>query len=109
MNKVKNCKSIGERKKDKTDPIVNPTYFMRDTNNAESVTIEHYKQKVLKMNRPVSAHPTKSNQFTHTMQMQSNQYTDDFSQGPTSFGNVPNYSKNRPSSAQVPQNKNHMK
>lgn len=37
--RIKNCKSLVQRKKDNTDPVVNPTYFMRDANETKSVTI----------------------------------------------------------------------
>ena len=42
-SRVKNCKNLTQRKKDNTDPIVNPTYFMRDGEHADSVTIEKYR------------------------------------------------------------------
>jgi len=29
-NRIKNCKNMQQRKKDKTDPIVNPTYFLKN-------------------------------------------------------------------------------
>lgn len=60
-SRVKNCKSLVQRKKDNTDPIVNPTYFMREGNDAKSVTIEGYKHTILEKNRPTSAVPASTN------------------------------------------------
>lgn len=57
-HRIENCKSLAQRKKDKTDPIVNPTYFMRDGDNVNSVTIEGFKSTVLHKNRPKSACPS---------------------------------------------------
>ena len=36
-----------QRKKDKTDPVVNPTYLMRDGSNLNSVTIDQYCKKIV--------------------------------------------------------------
>ena len=105
MNKMENCKSLVERRKDKTDPIVNPTYFMRDNSNAQSVTIEAYKNKVLKKNRPVSGNYAHSTQLNLAME---SKQLDSFEEGPAAFGQVPNYgkgSKQRPASAVQPKNK----
>lgn len=40
MNRrIKNCKNLEQRKKDKTDPIVNPTYFIKDGREIGNVSI----------------------------------------------------------------------
>ena len=44
-----------QRKKDNTDPIVNPTYFIKPGKDAETVTIDAYCKKILGMNRPQTA------------------------------------------------------
>ena len=62
-SRVRNCKNLTQRKKDKTDPIVNPTYFMRDGDNINSVTIDRYRETVLKKNRPVSGVPNRTTGF----------------------------------------------
>lgn len=59
-NRVKNCKSLAQRKKDNCDPIVNPTYLMRERSEIKPVTIDKFKNTVLKKNRPVSAIPKNS-------------------------------------------------
>ena len=33
-NRVQNCKNMQQRKKDNTDPIVNPTYFIKPSKEA---------------------------------------------------------------------------
>jgi hypothetical protein len=45
---------LQQRKKDNTDPIVNPTYFIKPGKEIEAVTINDYCKKVLGMNRPQS-------------------------------------------------------
>lgn len=50
-----------QRKKDKTDPITNPAYFMREDKDANSVAIDEYKNTVLKKNRPASGVPPNRN------------------------------------------------
>jgi hypothetical protein len=54
-NRIKNCKTLQQRKKDKTDPIVNPTYFIKQGGDVGAVTIDQYCKKVLEMNRPQSS------------------------------------------------------
>ena len=54
-NRVSNCKNMQQRKKDNTDPIVNPTYFIKPGKDAETVTIDAYCKKILGMNRPQTA------------------------------------------------------
>jgi hypothetical protein len=53
-NRVQNCKNLQQRKKDNTDPIVNPPYFMKNGKDAQSVTIDGYCKIVLGINRPQS-------------------------------------------------------
>jgi hypothetical protein len=53
-NRVKNCKNMQQRKKDKTDPIVNPTYFIKNGPEIANVTIDQYCKKIIGMNRPQS-------------------------------------------------------
>lgn len=103
MNRVKNCKSLVQRKKDKTDPIVNPTYFMRENENAQSVTIESYKKTVLKQNRPQSGKNISHYNPSLTYQMPSQADVENTG-APASFGNVPNLSQQykRPSTAKNP-------
>ena len=97
MNRVKNCKNLVQRKKDKTDPIVNPTYFMRDNEHAQSVTIEAYKNTVLKQNRPQSGKNLSNvNYYDTHLEYQMPSQTDFENKGPSnSFGNVPNMSQSR--------------
>lgn len=44
-----------QRKKDNTDPIVNPVYFIKDGTKAGNVTIQPFCKKILDKNRPKSA------------------------------------------------------
>jgi len=54
-NRVKNCKNLQQRKKDKTDPIVNPAYFIKKSDKEiMDVTIDGYCKKILGINRPQS-------------------------------------------------------
>ena len=72
-NRIKNCKNLQQRKKDNTDPIVNPTYFIKNGKEVPQVTIDSYCQKVLGMTRPQSGQPQKTQQFkvfTSTQQHQ---------------------------------------
>lgn len=94
--RIKNCKSLNQRKKDNTDPIVNPTYFMRDGEHASSVTIENYRDTVIKKNRPASGTQTRTvaNNFYQSPSLQV-----DHDAPMPHLGSVPNYSKVRPSSA----------
>jgi hypothetical protein len=39
QNRIKNCKNMQQRKKDNTDPIVNPTYFIKEGRDVAAVTI----------------------------------------------------------------------
>jgi len=39
QHRIQNCKSMQQRKKDKTDPITNPVYFIKDGERAGDVTI----------------------------------------------------------------------
>lgn len=39
QGRISNCKNIQQRKKDKTDPIVNPTYFIKQSEQAGAVSI----------------------------------------------------------------------
>ena len=55
--RIKNCKNLQQRKKDNTDPVVNPTYFIKPGKEAASVTIDGYCKKILGMNRPQSGVP----------------------------------------------------
>ena len=55
QSRISNCKSLQQRKKDKTDPIVNPVYFIKNGENAGDLTIDPYARKILDMNRPKSA------------------------------------------------------
>ena len=52
--RVNNCKNLQQRKKDNTDPIINPTYFIKNGKEAEAVTIDSYCKKILGINRPQS-------------------------------------------------------
>ena len=112
-DRLKSCKNLTQRKKDKTDPIVNPTYFMRDGAHIDEVTIDQYRNTVLKKNRPTSGKPSKSQNFGG--------YESDFQIGASTvknfhsdeplqrLGNVPNYSnhsKQRPQTAKNPQRGN---
>jgi hypothetical protein len=54
-SRIKNCKTLQQRKKDKTDPIVNPTYFIKQGGDLANVTIDQYCKKILGMNRPQSS------------------------------------------------------
>lgn len=47
QNRIQNCKSLNQRKKDNTDPIVNPVYFIKDGSKAGDLTIQPYCKKVL--------------------------------------------------------------
>lgn len=53
-DRILNCKNLQQRKKDKTDPIINPTYFIKSTGQINSININDYSSKVLGMNRPQS-------------------------------------------------------
>ena len=53
--RVQNCKNLQQRKKDNTDPVVNPTYFIKHGTDLPQVTIDSYCQKILASNRPQSA------------------------------------------------------
>jgi hypothetical protein len=53
-DRIANCKNIQQRKKDNTDPIINPTYFIKSTGEINSISINDYSKKVLGMNRPQS-------------------------------------------------------
>jgi hypothetical protein len=53
-DRISNCKNLQQRKKDNTDPIVNPTYFIKGSAEITSVNINEYSKKVLGMNRPQS-------------------------------------------------------
>jgi hypothetical protein len=62
-HRVQYCKSLAQRKKDNTDPITNPAYFMREPSDVNAVTIDKFQNTVLKKNkggRPASAaNPTR--------------------------------------------------
>lgn len=84
-----------QRKKDKTDPIVNPTYLMREGSAVNSVTIDQYCKKVASKNRPASGVPSKQVHYLESGSAQLNQeYHENYA-----FGNVPDLSKQRPQSA----------
>lgn len=59
-NRIQNCKNLQQRKKDNTDPIVNPTYFIKHGSQAQSVTIDAYCKKVLGNNRPQTGVPART-------------------------------------------------
>jgi len=95
-NRIKNCKTLQQRKKDKTDPIVNPTYFIKQGGDLGDVTINQYCKKVLHMNRPQSSI---ARQEEHQIpRMEGKPETKEMKPA-LSFGSVPNYSKIRPQSA----------
>ena len=105
MNRrIKNCKNLEQRKKDKTDPIVNPTYFIKDGREIGNVSINQYSKKVLGMNRPQSGFVRRDevNKKT-TFKVQSSGNNQVNLDAPTSsyYGGVPNYSKQRPTSANM--------
>jgi hypothetical protein len=54
-HRIQNCKNWEQRKKDNTDPIVNPTYFIKNENEVAKVVINDYRQKILNKNRPESS------------------------------------------------------
>lgn len=53
-DRISNCKNLQQRKKDKTDPISNPAYFIKSTGDVGSININEYSKKVLGLNRPQS-------------------------------------------------------
>lgn len=53
-DRIANCKNLQQRKKDKTDPISNPAYFIKSTGDVNSININEYSKKVLGLNRPQS-------------------------------------------------------
>lgn len=54
-DRIKNCKNLQQRKKDKTDPITNPTYFIKKGQQVKDVTISGFCQKIMNKNRPQSS------------------------------------------------------
>ena len=108
-DRLKSCKSLTQRKKDKTDPIVNPTYFMRDGAHVDEVTIDQYRNTVLKKNRPTSGVACKTQNFggnEYDMKIGASTAQGFQSDEPMQrLGNIPNYSshsKHRPQTAKNP-------
>ena len=112
-DRLKSCKNLTQRKKDKTDPIVNPTYFMRDGAHIDEVTIDQYRNTVLKKNRPASGVQSKTQNFGDTeydLKIGASTTKDFHSDEPMQrLGNIPNYSnhlKQRPQTAKNPRGGN---
>jgi hypothetical protein len=100
-HRVENCKNLQQRKKDNTDPIVNPAYFIKNGPEAATVTIDGYCRKVLKDNRPKSGvvpQVGRSSQqgFRAVTGLQQQAVQEPPSQ---MFGGVPNLARQRPQSA----------
>lgn len=95
-NRVSNCKSMQQRKKDNTDPIVNPTYFIKPGKDVENVTIDAYCKKVLGMNRPHTAFAPNAKEYRPISAKNEEQ-----NEVPVNklFGSVPSFSKPRPSTS----------
>lgn len=105
-SRIANCKNMEMRKKDKTDPITNPAYFMRPSDKATSVGLASYKQKVLSMNKNRSylqgKGPSSTNSAFQLRMSQPKLPPDQLKDHGQSYGSIPNYStlnKGRPLSA----------
>ena len=89
-----------QRKKDNTDPIVNPTYFIKHGQEVASVTIEGYCKKVLGMNRPQSG-VTSQTQKIECKSLLGKSEEESHMPPSQMFGKVPNYAKERPKTAKA--------
>lgn len=89
-----------QRKKDNTDPIVNPTYFIKHGKEIASVTIDGYCKKVLGMNRPQTGVSPQTQKIEYKSLVGKHEEEPEI---PSSqmFGKVPSYSKERPKTANL--------
>ena len=51
--RIKGCKNVQQRKKDRNDPIIYPPYFIRDSLHAKDVRIDGYSRQVLGPSYPM--------------------------------------------------------
>lgn len=47
QTRIRNCKSLSQRKKDHNDPIVYPTYFIREKKRCKDARIDAYFRRVV--------------------------------------------------------------
>ena len=112
QERISNCKSMGQRRKDKTDPIVNPAYFIKHAQDMGQVTIDAYSKKVQAnqaASRPQSAVNSKhkagqgktgGSQGMQGMEYGMQQTSQEVQQGQRHYqSKLPSYAKTRPQSA----------
>lgn len=99
--RISNCKNLQQRKKDKTDPIINPTYFIKSSDEITSVNINEYSKKVLGMNRPQSGFVRRQEKTSKNFHMGAKMQSPEYQPVMQSFASVSHYAKERPKSANM--------
>ena len=49
-DRIKECKSLEQRKKDNNDPLTHPIYFVRDASEAKGLAMDQYYNKLVSKN-----------------------------------------------------------